>query len=185
MKCDEVQPLQGAYLDSELDAKTTLQIQQHLAACPDCSRAFAAEGKLDARITTRLKRGQRTAALWEQIEQRVATVAEAESRPRPATQVSLRMPWWRELLWPCPQAWAGLATVWTLLLAASFATREPLPVSEARQASPPSRQVRDVLKQQRQMLAELGGVTDQLGTEQFGRVAPQPRSQRREQLSNT
>ena len=25
------------------------------------------------------------------------------------------VPWWREWLWPCPQAWAGLAALWLLL----------------------------------------------------------------------
>jgi hypothetical protein len=24
-------------------------------------------------------------------------------------------PWWREWLWPCPQAWAGLAAAWVLV----------------------------------------------------------------------
>lgn len=26
-------------------------------------------------------------------------------------------PWWRQLLWPCPQAWAGLAAVWIIIVA--------------------------------------------------------------------
>ncbi len=49
MKCDEVQTMHGPYLDSELDAKTTLEIEQHLAACPACARLFAEEQKLNAR----------------------------------------------------------------------------------------------------------------------------------------
>jgi anti-sigma factor RsiW len=185
MKCEEIQPLHGAYLDSELDARTTAEIQQHLAACPDCARAFAAEAKLNAQITTGLKRGQRTAALWAQIEQRVSAAAKTESSPRRTTQAPPRMPWWREMLWPCPQAWAGLATVWMVMLVASFAAREPATTTEAHQVSPPSRQTRELLQKQRQMLAELDGLAEQLATEQPGGVAPQPRSQRSEQPSNT
>jgi len=41
MKCDEVQTLHGPYLDSELDAKNSLEIQQHLKTCPGCARLFA------------------------------------------------------------------------------------------------------------------------------------------------
>ena len=50
MRCDEVQSLQGPYLDSELDARTSLEIEQHLKACPECARLFAEEEKLEARI---------------------------------------------------------------------------------------------------------------------------------------
>ena len=187
MKCAEIQPLHGAYLDSELDAKTTLEIQQHLAECPDCTRAFAAEAKLSAQITTGLRRGQRTATLWEQIEQQVVTAA-VNQPPSPLRELTfaatfrLRL---RELLWPSPQAWAGLAAVWVVLLVTSFMAREPATATEARQVSPPSRQTRELLQEQRQMLAELNGLADQLATEQPGGVAPQPHTQRSEQPSNT
>lgn len=28
--------------------------------------------------------------------------------------------WWRELLWPCPRAWAGLAAAWVVILASQY-----------------------------------------------------------------
>lgn len=34
-------------------------------------------------------------------------------------------PWWRELLWPCPQAWAGLAVVWVVILGLNWANNRP------------------------------------------------------------
>ena len=71
MKCDEVQALHGPYLDSELDARTSLEIEQHLRACPECARLFAEEEKLEARIRAGLKQGPRTPALWAQIERGV------------------------------------------------------------------------------------------------------------------
>jgi len=62
--------------------------------------------------------------------------------------------WWRELLWPCPQAWAGLAAAWVLILALNAATREPDRTSTA-QSTPPAREVLMALKERRRLLAEL------------------------------
>jgi len=216
MKCEDLLPLQGAYLDSELGAKTSLEIQQHLATCPDCARAFAAEAKLDARIAGGLKRGQRTSAFWEQIEQRIAASAAPVSSPADRSGVSVerrnpfdfgfpewrrsaespprrleRTPaesghWWHEWLWPCPQAWAGLGAAWMVALAASLAAREPAPVTETHQTVSPSPQLRQMLRQQRQMLAELNGLTEPLGTESLGGASTtRPHSQRGESRSNT
>ena len=64
MKCDEVQTLHGPYLDSELDAKNSLEIQQHLKTCPGCARLFADAEKRDAQMMAGLSRGPRTAAVW-------------------------------------------------------------------------------------------------------------------------
>jgi hypothetical protein len=71
MKCDEFQTLYGPYLDSELDARTSLEIEQHLKACAECARPSAEDEKLEARIKAGLKQGQRTPALWAQIERGV------------------------------------------------------------------------------------------------------------------
>src|SRR5438128_12600352 len=49
--------------------------------------------------------------------------------PQPAS-------WWRELLWPCPQAWAGLAAAWVLILALNAATRDPVQVAKTAKATP-------------------------------------------------
>ena len=190
MKCDEVQNLNGPYLDSELDAKTTLKIQQHLAVCPACARVFAAEAKLDARMMAGLKQGRRTAALWEQFEQQVATAAPAV-KPACPSPLAPRQAWLSALnhqlstlLWPHPKAWAGLAAVWVVILAANFAARDPLPVREAMNATPPSPQLREMLKQQEQLLAELVGPIERSEGIRPKPVAPQPRSQRREQFMN-
>src|SRR6185503_16798594 len=32
------------------------------------------------------------------------------------------LPWWREWLWPSPQAWAGLAAVWLVILGLNSTT---------------------------------------------------------------
>jgi len=102
---------------------------------------------------------------------------------RPSTLDSRLSPWWRELLWPCPQAWAGLAAVWLVILAVNFATRDPLPVREARKATPVSRNVLLALKEQEQLLAELTGPPPPREAEKPKPFIPQPRSQRREDCS--
>ena len=60
------------------------------------------------------------------------------------------------LLWPHPRAWAGLAAAWLLVLGLNFAAREPAGET-ARQVVPPSRQLRELLHEQEQLLAELIG----------------------------
>jgi hypothetical protein len=82
--------------------------------------------------------------------------------------------WWRELLWPCPQAWAGLAAAWLLILALNAATREPVQVATA-QSTPPAREVLMALKERRRLLAELAGPTVQ--AEPQKPLAPRPRSE--------
>jgi hypothetical protein len=89
------------------------------------------------------------------------------------------------LLWPHPRAWAGLAAVWVLVFGLSFATREPSEAGFAQQSAPTSPQMRELLRQQERLLAELVGPN---GTSENNLPTPAaPRSQlgRRENLVNT
>ncbi len=112
--------------------------------------------------------------------------AAAERRPAKVAGVTLasviksRL---RELFWPAPQAWAGLAALWLVVLALNFATREAAPEMEARHA-PPSPEMLLLLKQQEQLLAELVGQPDMASLTR-PKVAPLgPRSGRREETLN-
>jgi len=87
------------------------------------------------------------------------------------------------LLWPCPQAWAGLAAVWLVILGANCAMREA-PTMTSRQITPPSPQVRELLKRQEQLLAELVGPLEKPEAGRPGPLAPRPRSQRRDEFLN-
>jgi hypothetical protein len=82
--------------------------------------------------------------------------------------------WWRELLWPCPQAWAGLAAAWVLILALNAVTREPVQVATAR-STPPAREVLMALKERRRLLMELAGPSVQVEPQKP--LAPKPRSE--------
>ena len=193
MKCDEVQTLHGPYLDSELDAKSTLEIEKHLAACPACARLFGEGEKLEARMMTGLNRGPRTAALWEQIERKVAAAA-FTSRPRPPARVSQAVGWraalgtlgaqlragWQPSRW----AWAGLAAAWVVILALNFAARDPDASLVAGQELPSASEVRFALKQKQLLMAELAVLSEPAPADKPKAVRPSPHSERRNETLN-
>ena len=70
-----------------------------------------------------------------------------------------------------PQGWRS----------AQIVTHEDSPQNFARQ-SPPSRQMRELLKQQEQLFAELVGPKENREADRPKPIAPQPRSSRREEV---
>lgn len=82
----------------------------------------------------------------------------------------------RDLLWPHPKAWAGLAVVWILILAVDFSVRDQTPMT-AEKSLPPSPEVVAELKQQQRMLAELIGARDAGDADRSKPLAPWPRSE--------
>lgn len=72
MKCAEARKFVRLYLDSELDAKQSFEVEQHLESCPECAGLFEAEKKFDNRLRRFLGRGQMTHALWKKIETQIA-----------------------------------------------------------------------------------------------------------------
>ena len=191
MRCDEVKPLQDPYLDSELDAKTTLEIEQHLKSCPDCARRYAEEQTLEARIKAGLNRGDRTAALWEQIEGTVVAAAAAPARPQPSPPAGGRdffaalgeqlQAAWHRSRW----AWSALAATWVVILGLSFAAREPKPALMASQGVPSASQMRLALIEKLQLMAELAVTAEPAPADKAKAAPPSPRSDRRKQTLNT
>jgi anti-sigma factor RsiW len=92
MKCNEIRNLVLAYLGSELDAKTTQEIEIHLHTCAECAELFEQERKFNERAFRVLRRGQPTPQLWEQLESKLVT-----------------HPWWKRLWERMPAARLGLA----------------------------------------------------------------------------
>jgi hypothetical protein len=88
----------------------------------------------------------------------------------------------RELLWPCPRAWAGLAAAWVAILAVNFATSEATPESEIRHAALPAPEKWQMLRLQQEMLAELAAATEEPDPGKAIPAIPQPRSQRQEEF---
>jgi hypothetical protein len=90
--------------------------------------------------------------------------------------------WWRELFWPHPKAWAGLAAVWVLILAVNFSVRDKTPMV-AEKAAPPSPEVIAELRQQKLLFAELIGSTETRVADRQKFFLPKPRSERVEILT--
>src|SRR5439155_20051985 len=58
LKCAEVRKFVRLYLDSELDAKHSFEVEQHLESCVECAGLFEAEAKCDVRLGRVLRSGQ-------------------------------------------------------------------------------------------------------------------------------
>jgi hypothetical protein len=101
--------------------------------------------------------------------------------PRLPASLGSRLAAW---LWPHPTAWAGLAALWLLIAGLNLATREPSRLAVSRPARPPSPEMRELLKQQEQMFAELVGPMEKPEADRPRPAAPQPRSQRRPDFIN-
>ena len=71
MKCPEARKLVRIYLDSELDAKATQEIGLHLESCAECAELFAAEERIESRVVEVLRRGRRSASVWERVEAQI------------------------------------------------------------------------------------------------------------------
>ena len=194
MKCDEIQNLRGPYLDSELDAKASQEIQQHLAACPACARLFAEEQKLDARLMAGLSRGPRTAALWEQLEREVAARTESSRRRQSAHsfQSEDSADWigrllnqirtgWQHSRW----AWSGLAAAWVIILALNVAGRGSDAPLVAGQELPSASEVRFAVKQQHLLMAELAVTSEPVPADKPKAALHSPRSERHIETLNT
>ena len=61
----------------------------------------------------------------------------------------------RRWLWPTPAAWGGLAAVWAVILGLNLEFSPAEPAQARARSAPPSPQARELLRQQRQLMAEL------------------------------
>ena len=108
----------------------------------------------------------------------ILDAANAASGSRPSTLDPRPGPWWRELFWPNPTAWAALAAVWFLIVGLNFVSREASPQRLTRHVAPPSPQLRELLKQQERLFAELVGPLEKPQADRPKPAGPQPRSSR-------
>jgi len=190
MKCDEVQPLQGSYLDSELDARTTLEVQEHLKSCQECARLFVEEQRFDAWMTSGLKQGQRSASLWEVVERAVAQPARVPKPQQSSPGSALHDQWTgliaalaaqlRVVCRQTPRAWSGIAVAWLLILFLNLETRDSETTPVARAEAPSTSEMRFALKQKQLLVAELSIAAETSSPVKVKTPMPRPRSQRQE-----
>ncbi len=108
--------------------------------------------------------------------QPILEAARASAPRHSASTVAQPLAWWRELLWPCPQAWAGLAAVWLVILFVNGAAPDSGKIESAAQhRTRSSTQEIVVALEQRRWRAELlASLFDPPPVEE----APRPRSER-------
>jgi hypothetical protein len=87
--------------------------------------------------------------------------------------------WWRNVLWPCPQAWAGVAAVWLLIFGLHLvAGSEPRPGIRLTSVTV-SPELLAVLAEQRRLFSELLPLPEAPSSRRRDVPADRPRSQRR------
>jgi hypothetical protein len=83
---------------------------------------------------------------------RAASAPRASTDPEraaPSLSTADALPWWRAWLWPCPQAWAGLAALWLLLLGLNLTAPQSRDQFAA-QSSPSTEQLSNIADQRRE-----------------------------------
>jgi len=121
---------------------------------------------------------------WREEILSAALEAESSRRPSPARIAAPKQSkgGWRELFWPHPTAWGALAAIWLVIFGLHFASRETPTNNLARHSAPPSREMRELLREQGRLFAELVGPVEKPDADRPRRAAP--RSQRSETLLN-
>lgn len=180
MTCDEVQGLQGPYLDSELDARATLELEHHLKGCPDCARVFAEEQQVLARLKASLNRGQRTAGLWDRMEDGIRAGGHQRSQVFPGSvgpgNLCAALSRWKDS-WSAPRwIWAGLTAMWAIILVLSTTARETEQAAAPRRA-PSASELRFALKQKQLWMAELAAPSAVFSANSLKAVPPGPRTE--------
>jgi hypothetical protein len=116
------------------------------------------------------------------IAARNSLVPESGSRRTQDTWFSILIEQFSLLLSPHPRAWAGLAAAWLIILAMNFASREDSTAIAGGSVSPPTPQMREMLREQQQMLAEL--FDQPVAADRIKARVPRPQSFYRNELLN-
>ena len=165
----------GALPERDRDA-----VENHLAACAGCRKYYEEIKSVSAPLAgwkrhfAHLEPTEAAGLRWAR-----AIQSAAGSKPaRRLTPGSLLLTMWRELIWPCRRAWAGMAALWLVMWGInSGLSNTPATAANAQAASAPA--IWQTFEEQRRLLAELTQPLNlQLG-EPPRPDKPRPRSERR------
>jgi hypothetical protein len=154
-------------------------VESHLAACAAC-RKYCEEIRV---LTVPLANWERTFAHIkpnETVQMRWSKAVRAAGRSQPVRRLTpYRMfgALWRELIWPCRRAWAGMAALWLVMwgIHVHLSDRQLIAVN-ARPESAPA--IWQSIEEQRQVLAQLLPPANSQPIEPPRRSHPRPRSER-------
>ncbi len=154
-------------------------LASHLAGCEDCRRYYDEIAK----VTTPLAAWESRYSHFEPSEdmrmrwtRSIQAVAMPQRSRRCAPQLVL-LKCWRELVWPCRRAWAGLVAAWLVLLVVNtWLTTAPKPMMAAATGAVANRI--QLFEEQRRVLVELTGPVEPAPAGRAQHSRPQPRSER-------
>lgn len=164
----------GALPDAEKGA-----VESHLAACAACRKLFQ-----ELRVlTVPLANWERTFAHVkpdETVQVRWAEAVRAAGRSTPVRRLAPHRAFhavWREVIWRCRRAWAGMAALWLVMwgIHVHLSDRQWIAAS-ARPESAPA--IWQSIEEQRQVLAQLLPPANSEPIEPPRRSDPRPRSER-------
>lgn len=81
MRCEEVRQFISAYLDSELDTKNNLEVEEHLEQCSQCRSVYEAQYKFEHNIRQHLRSDKSTEEAWQQA------LRKLKARPSPRFRI--------------------------------------------------------------------------------------------------
>ena len=111
MTCARTRQMLDAWFDQELDAATSAEFVQHLAACPACSALRADREALRKTLKSSAPYFAAPASLRPAVIRMLDAAQQKPARPQP----SRRSSWWQVLaLTGCSAAASALLTVWML-----------------------------------------------------------------------
>lgn len=72
MRCQDYRKYLNPYIDSELDARTSADIAEHLSVCEACNKYFALEQEVERRLAKRWQREKMPEEFWMTMLQRLS-----------------------------------------------------------------------------------------------------------------
>ena len=152
------------------------RVEEHLVVCTACQRHYA-----------EIRSIAKPLANWEKAFAHIEPAPAAELRwgkaikaaGKPAPPLSSKAvmrDWWRELIWSCRHAWAGMAAVWLVLWGINLGLWRGQPRTMASQVTPTAA-VSEALAEQRQLLVELITPANEPRREPVHGERPRPRSE--------